>query len=172
MKLRVEVSLDPGHIVLDGDPAPRKKGTQPPNFRPMTIVAKQLDRSRCHLLLRYASAQGILYYIGTPPPNGPQQPPLFGPCVLWPLGTEEDLGPGRIVLDRDPALTKRGTPPLFGPCLLWLDSWMDQDATWYGGRTRPRPHRVSWGPTERDTAAPPSLFGPLCCGTVAHLSCC
>jgi len=38
-----------------------------------------------------------------------------------PLGTEVDLGPGHIVLDRDPAPRKRGTaaPPLFGPCLLW-----------------------------------------------------
>ena len=24
---------------------------------------------------------------------------------------------------------------------------MDQDATWYGGRPRPRPHCVRWGPT-------------------------
>ena len=24
--------------------------------------------------------------------------------------------------------------PIFGPCLLWLNDWMDQHATWYGGR--------------------------------------
>jgi len=34
-------------------------------------------------------------------------------------------------------------PPIFGPCLLWPNGWMDQDATWYGGRSRPRPHCVS-----------------------------
>jgi len=32
--------------------------------------------------------------------------------------------------------------PFFGPCLLWANGWMDQDATWYGGRPRPRPHCV------------------------------
>ena len=48
-----------------------------------------------------------------------------GQMVGWitmPLGTEVDLGPGHIVLDRDPApLTERGTaaPAVFGPCLLW-----------------------------------------------------
>jgi len=37
-----------------------------------------------------------------------------------PLGTEVDLVPGHIVLDRVPALRERGTAaPLFGPCLLW-----------------------------------------------------
>ena len=35
-----EVDLGPGHIVLDGDPAPsRERGTAVPLFRPMTIVA-------------------------------------------------------------------------------------------------------------------------------------
>ena len=38
--LSMEVGLGPGHIVLDGDPAPRpQKGAEPPNFRPIFIVA-------------------------------------------------------------------------------------------------------------------------------------
>ena len=38
--LGMEVDLDPGHIVLDGDPAsPAKGAQQPPSFRPMSIVA-------------------------------------------------------------------------------------------------------------------------------------
>ena len=53
MKLDMQVGLGPGHIVLDGDPAPLpKNGAEPPNFRPMSIVAKWLDGSRCHLLRR------------------------------------------------------------------------------------------------------------------------
>ena len=48
MPLGREVGLSPGHIVLDGDPAPPQKGTAP-NFRFMPAVAKQLDGSRCHL---------------------------------------------------------------------------------------------------------------------------
>ena len=27
------------------------------------------------------------------------------------------------------------------------NGWMDQDATWYGDRPRPRPHCVRWGPS-------------------------
>ena len=30
--------------------------------------------------------------------------------------------------------------------LLWPSGWMDQYATWYGGRPRPRPHCVRWRP--------------------------
>jgi len=31
--------------------------------------------------------------------------------------------------------------------VLWRNGWMDQDATWYGGRPRPRRHCVRWGPS-------------------------
>jgi len=41
MKLGTGVGLGPGHIVLDGDPAPPKKGHSSPTFRPMSIVAKR-----------------------------------------------------------------------------------------------------------------------------------
>jgi len=75
-----------------------------------------------------------------------------------PLGTEVDLSPGHIVLDGDP---QRGTAAIFGAYLLWPNGWMDQDATWQGGRPQPRivldgdPAAPSpeWG-----TAAP--FFGP------------
>jgi len=33
-------SLGPGHIVLDGDPAPLPKRGTAPNFRPMSVVTK------------------------------------------------------------------------------------------------------------------------------------
>jgi len=41
--------------------------------------------------------------------------------------------------------------------VLWPNGWMDQDATWHGGRPRLRPHCVRWEPSspmERGTAAP------------------
>ena len=42
MKLGMQVGLVPGHIVLDGDLVPLpNKGADHPNFRPMSIVAKQ-----------------------------------------------------------------------------------------------------------------------------------
>jgi len=53
MKLGMQVVLGPGHIVLDGDPAPPPpKGCGAPNFRPISVVAKWLDGSRCHLVDR------------------------------------------------------------------------------------------------------------------------
>jgi len=52
MKIGTEVGLGPGHIVSDGDQIPLPKGAQPPNFRPMSVVAKRLDGSRCHLVGR------------------------------------------------------------------------------------------------------------------------
>jgi len=64
-----------------------------------------------------------------------------------PLGREIGLGPSDIVLDGHLApLSKRGIAlPIFGPCLLCPNGCMDQDATWYGGRPRPRTHPSRWG---------------------------
>jgi len=46
--------------------------------------------------------------------------------------------------------------------VLRPNGWMDQDATWYGGRPRPRRHCVRWRPSntpvERGTKAPPHTF--------------
>ena len=63
------------------------------------------------------------------------------------LGMEIRLGPGHIVLDGDPVppRPKGNSPPIFG--LLWPNGWMDQYATWYGGRPRPRPHCVRRQPS-------------------------
>ena len=53
MPLDLEVGLSLGDIVSDGDPsAPPTKGHSPANFRPMSIVEKQLDGLRCHLVWR------------------------------------------------------------------------------------------------------------------------
>ena len=63
-----------------------------------------------------------------------------GQTAAWikmPLGSEVGLGPDDIVLDGDPAPPQKGggaPPPIVGPCLLWPNGWMDEDATWYGGR--------------------------------------
>ena len=53
MKLGMDVGLGPDHIVLDRGLASPQKGGHSPNFRPiMSIVAKRLDGSRCHLVRR------------------------------------------------------------------------------------------------------------------------
>jgi len=54
MLLGMEVVLRPGDFVWHGDPAlSPKRGRSPlPSFRPISIVAKWLDASRCHLVWR------------------------------------------------------------------------------------------------------------------------
>jgi len=54
--LGMEVDRGPGETVCSmGTQLPQKEGTPtptPPNFWPMSIVAKRLDGSRCHLVRR------------------------------------------------------------------------------------------------------------------------
>jgi len=54
MSLSMELGLGQGDFVLDGDPAPpsQKVDGAPPNFRPISIVAKLLDASRCDSVWR------------------------------------------------------------------------------------------------------------------------
>ena len=84
------------------------------------------------------------------------EPPIFGPCMLWPnawMDKDATWNDGRPrprqhCVRCGPSSTPRGTisPPKFRPISVvakWLD---DQDATWYEGRPRPRPwpHCVTW----------------------------
>jgi len=57
------------------------------------------------------------------------------------LGVEVNLGLGDVVLDgfAAPPPPKRSTAPsVFIACLLWPNGCMDEDATWYVSRPRPR----------------------------------
>jgi len=75
---------------------------------------------------------------------------LVGKRLAWikmPLGMVLGIGPGDFMLDGKPCSPyKGGTPQLSAHVYLWPNGWMDQDATWYGGRPRPRRHCVRWGP--------------------------
>jgi len=64
------------------------------------------------------------------------------------LGMQVGLGPGHIALDGDPAppTPKKGHSAV-GPCLLRPNGWVDLDATWYGGRPRPKRLCVRWEPS-------------------------
>ena len=108
--------------------------------------------------------------MGTQPPSPKGWSPTqfsvhvyCGQTAAWikmPLGTEVGLGLSNIVFDvecRPSYPQKKDTPPPnFGSCLLWPNGWMDEDAAWYGIRSRPGPHCTIWGPNsrERGTAAP------------------
>jgi len=78
-----------------------------------------------------------------------------------PLGMQVSLGPGHIVLDGDAAFPKKDTVPNFRPVSVVAKRlYMDQDATWYGGRPRRMPHCVRWEPApphEMGTEAPSFL---------------
>jgi len=111
-------------LALMGPSSPRKKEAHP-NFRPMSVVAKRLDGSRCHLVRWSASAQDTLR------------------CVRW--------GPS------SPLRKGAHQSPTFRPMSMWPNGWMDQDASWCGGRPQPR-HVVSDGdpvpPHGKSTAVP------------------
>jgi len=105
-------------------------------------------------------------------PKRGQSPPQFyshvccGQMAGWikmTLGMEVGLGPGDTVLDVLDASSpspKRAQPPIFGPYLLWPNGWMDQDATWQGGRPQPKRHCARWGPSSLLKGARPPVFGP------------
>jgi len=133
MPLGMGVGLSPGDFVLDGDPAPYRKGAEPhPIFGPRL------------LWLNGCMDQVATWYGGRPRPTrhcvrcgpsylqrkGHTHPhPIFGPCLLWPNGwmDEDDVWygsrprPRPHCIRRGPSSRERGTaaPSLFGPCLLW-----------------------------------------------------
>ena len=87
--------LRSSNFVLDVDPAhpfpPRQKGGTAFIFWPMSIVAKRLDGSRCHFVRRQASVQVTLLHGDPSPPKKGHNPPLCGPCLLWPNGCPSQL---------------------------------------------------------------------------------
>jgi len=79
-----------------------------------------------------------------------------------PLGMKIGLGPGHIVLDKDPAPHPRkgAQPPIFGPRLLWTNGCVDQESTWYDDRPRHGQHCARYGPSLTPKGHNPSTFGP------------
>jgi len=148
MPLGMEVGLSPGDFVLDGDPAPPQKGVELPIFGP------------CLLWPNGMMDQDATRYRGSPQPrrhcvrwgpNSPSPKPVrqfsahvcCGQTAGWikmARGMEVGLGPGHIVLDGHfaPLLKTGDRAPNFRPISVWSNGWMDQDATWYGGRPRPK----------------------------------
>jgi len=141
---------------------PPQKGAEPPIFgacllRPNGCMDQDATWYRGRLRLRQHCVRGGP---GSPPQKkGQSSPPQFsahvhyGQTAGWikmALDTKVGLGPRHIVIEGEPAaLPKKGAEPspIFGPFLLWLNGWMDQDATWYGGRPQPRRLFVRWVPS-------------------------
>jgi len=89
-----------------------------------------------------------------------------------PLGMEVSSAQATLCLMGSQLPLKGAQPPVFGSYLLWPNGWMDEDATWYGSRPRPRPHCVRRGPrSPAKGAQQPPPFRPMSIvATVAHLS--
>ena len=114
------------------------------------------------------------------PPKMGQTPLIFGPCrqtagcIKMPLGMEVGLSPGDFVLDGDAAFPplKGHSPPIFVQCPLWPNDWMDEDATWYRNRPRPRPYCITRGPSSarKGHSSLPSFRPMSIVAMVAHLS--
>jgi len=104
-----------------------QKGAQPQqpsiSFRSMSIVAKRLDGSECHLVLTTEVGLGSGHIVpSSPPSKGTTAAPNFLAHVSSPNGwTDRDatwyegigLGPGYIVLEGNAAPPKGGTAPEF-----------------------------------------------------------
>ena len=74
MPLGRKVGLDRSDIVLDGDPAPPKKGAQPPKFSAYVCCDQTAGWIKMPL--------GTMVGLGAP---------IFGPCLLWPNGRPSQL---------------------------------------------------------------------------------
>jgi len=126
----MEVGLGPGDLVFDGNPAPsQKKGTAPTEYL-ANVYGQTAGWIKMPLGMEVSLGPGNVVLDGIALPLKQAQPPVFGPCLLWPngwmddatFGTEVDLCSGHIVLHGDAAAPAKGAQqpnPLFGPCLLW-----------------------------------------------------
>ena len=94
MPLGMEVGLDPGDIVLDGDPAPPpQKGHSPPNFWPMLwsndwwikmALGTKVGLGPGRIVLHGDPAPCCVTWRPSSPFQKGHSLPIFGPCLLWP----------------------------------------------------------------------------------------
>jgi len=87
--------------------------------------------------------------------------------IKMPLGMEVGLGQGNCVNWGTSSPKKGHSPPIFGPCLLLANGWMEEDATWYRGRPRPRRHCLSWGPSSSQKGHSLQFSAHVRCGQTA-----
>jgi len=87
MKLGMQVGLGPGHIELDGNPAPLPKKGQSPQFSAHVCSGERAGWIKMPLGTEGNLGPSHIVLDGdpAPPAKTAQQPrPLFGPCLLWP----------------------------------------------------------------------------------------
>jgi len=161
------------HCVVWGPRSPLRKGAEPSNFWPVSIVAKRLDGSRCHLVGRYRpqpKRHCFSWGPSSPSQNGSRAPILgrvyCGQTAGWikmPLGREVGLSPSDIVLDRDPAPPPpKGAEPQFsshvccGQTARWIKMALGTEVSLGSAQRR----CVRWGTSSPSLkGARPPVFG-------------
>jgi len=110
----MDVGLGPGHIVLDGDPAPlAKKGDRAPQFSAHVYCGQTAGWIKIALGINVGFGPGHIVLDGDPAPLAKKE---TEPLNFWPIS---------IVAKRLDGLRYHlvwRKTPLFGPCLLWLRS--------------------------------------------------
>jgi len=125
MPLGMEVGLNPGDFVLDGDPTPTPKGVEPAKFSAHVYCVQTAARIKMPLGTEVGLGLcDIVFDVDPATPRKRTHPPhpIFGPCLLWPNGwMDEDAAwygsrrqPRPHCTRRGPSSRKRGTAtPLF-----------------------------------------------------------
>ena len=125
MKLSMEVSLGPDHIVLDGNPAPPPQTGHGPEFSVHVCCGQTARWIKIPLGMEVELDPGniVLDEDPAPPKKGARHPLQLWPMYCgqtaaltkMPLDMEVGLGPGHIVLDGNPPPTQAGHSPNFRP---------------------------------------------------------
>ena len=117
----------PGHAVLDGDPGPPPQRGTAPQFSAHITCGQTAGWIKMPLGAEVNLGPGDVMLDGVPaPPIEGAQPPVFGPCLLWPNGwMDEDAtwygscrhGPRPHCVRRGPSSFAKGAqqPPSFRP---------------------------------------------------------
>jgi len=82
MPLGTMVGLGPDHIVLDGNPAPPKRGTVP-QFSIHVCCGQMAGWIKMPLGTEVGLGPGYVVLDGDPAPPKGAQPPIFRQCLLW-----------------------------------------------------------------------------------------
>ena len=90
MKLGMQVGLVPGHIVLDGNPAPSPKGHSP-QFSVHVCCGEMGELTKMPLGTKVGVGPSDIVLCGNPAPPKRGTAPVFGPCLLWPNGRPSQL---------------------------------------------------------------------------------
>jgi len=133
----MEVEFGPGHILLDGDPAPRPPNGLSPPMAAHVCCGQTAGWIKMPLGMELGLSPGETVLDGGPSshPKKGHSPHFLahvrsGQMTGWlkmPLGMEPGLCPGHIVLDGGPAPPKKGAQtPIFGLCLLWPNGHSSQ----------------------------------------------